>query len=72
MIVKTKEFATIGVRLVVYEDETRGGRIDLYEIGKPAEAMYEIAFPHSVSAVAVFNKINNNDEALRVLLTYSQ
>ena len=63
-IVQTKDFTSVGVRLVIYEDKTRGGRIDLYELEIPSEAIFEGHYAHQVMAVAKFNSITSNSKAI--------
>lgn len=63
-IVKTKEFDHLGVRLVVYKDKTRGGRVDLYELGTPSEALFEGHYAHQENAKAQYNKLTSQKKAI--------
>ena len=63
-VVKNKEFTSVGVRLILYEDKTCGGRIDLYELGNPSEAIFEGHYRHQINAVAKYNSITSNKKAI--------
>ncbi len=62
--VQTKEFTSVGVRLVIYKLKLLGGRIDLYELDDPSSSIFEGYYKHQLGAVAKFNSITNNKEAI--------
>lgn len=62
--VEVKEFKSVGIRLVTYNDKARGGRIDLFVISNPAEAIGEAHYAHQENAIAAFNEMADNAEAI--------
>ena len=63
-IVTCKDFTSVGIRLVIYADKTRGGRVDLYELDRPAEAIYEGHYVYQENAIARYDAIKNNSDAI--------
>jgi hypothetical protein len=63
-IVTCKDFTSVGVRLVIYADKTRGGRVDLYELDHPTETIYEGYYVYQENAIARYDAIKNNNDAI--------
>jgi len=63
-IVTCKDFTSVGVRLVIYVDRKRGGRVDLYELERPAEAIYEGHYAYQENATARYDAIRSNSDAI--------
>jgi Holliday junction resolvase-like predicted endonuclease len=61
--VTLKEFKDLGVRLVVYADEERGGRIDLIRLDDPSVALFEVRYDSKSAAVEQFETINSEADA---------
>ncbi|MCK5614464.1 hypothetical protein KAR91_72035 [Candidatus Pacearchaeota archaeon] len=58
-----KNWETMGVRLVTYGDETRGGRIDYFYNDNPTDAIFEGHFMYKSSAIAQFEELTTQAEA---------
>lgn len=58
-----KNWKTMGLRLVTYGDETRGGRIDYFYNDDPTDAIFEGHFMSKATAVEQFDELTTQAEA---------